>query len=219
MIKFNYPHLFKTAMTHRSAINEKKGSQESNERLEFLGDAVLEIIVSDYLYRKFPNLPEGKLTEKRAQIVQTKTLAAAAINLGLDSQLILSKGELKAGGNHNPSLLANAFEALTGAIYLDQGIVAAKKFIQTYLLSQINTLLKTINVQDFKSSLQEILQKKYKTPPKYKLISSFGPDHHKTFIVQVFLNQKKLGEGSGFSKQAAQQQAAKTALEKIKDLC
>lgn len=206
-------------MTHRSAINEKKGSQESNERLEFLGDAVLEIIVSDYLYRKFPNLPEGKLTEKRAQIVQTKTLAAAAINLGLDSQLILSKGELKAGGNHNPSLLANAFEALTGAIYLDQGIVAAKKFIQTYLLSQINTLLKTINVQDFKSSLQEILQKKYKTPPKYKLISSFGPDHHKTFIVQVFLNQKKLGEGSGFSKQAAQQQAAKTALEKIKDLC
>lgn len=212
MIKFNHPQLLTTALTHRSAINEKKGSVQSNERLEYLGDAVLELIVSDYLYRQFPDLPEGQLTGKRAQIVQTKTLAAAAHELHLGDKLIMSHGEKKAGGNNNPSLLANTFEALIGAIYLDQGIEAVKKFINANLLMKVNQLIQPIEIADFKSLLQEKWQKEHKIAPKYKLVKSFGPDHSKTFIVQVYLRSKLKGEGSGKSKQIAEQMAAKSAI-------
>lgn len=219
MIKFNHPELLITALTHRSAINEKKGSVHSNERLEYLGDAVLELIVSNYLYHQFPDLPEGQLTSKRAQIVQTQTLAAAATKLNLGEKLILSHGEKKAGGDKNPSLLANSFEALVGAIYLDQGITIAQKFIIENLLNPLILLIKSVEIDDFKSQLQEKWQKNYKTAPKYKLIKSFGPDHSKTFIVQVYLKSKLQGEGSGKSKQIAEQHAAKSALEKKIILC
>ena len=211
-LKFKNPKLLATALTHRSAINEKKGSHQSNERLEFLGDAILQLIVSDFLFKTYPQLPEGPLTQKRAALVQTKTLAAAAVKLNLGQNLIMSKGEKKAGGQTNVSLLANAFEALIGAVYLDQGFTQAADFIYQNLLQNLNLLLNQADIHDFKSQLQETWQKQFKTGPKYQLVNSFGPDHSKTFIVKVFLKGKLMGEGRGKSKQAAEQIAAKSAI-------
>lgn len=212
MISFSDQTLLKTALTHRSALNEKKGSDQSNERLEFLGDAVLELVVSDFLFKTYPHLPEGQLTQKRAAIVQTKTLAAAALKLNLGQNLIMSKGEKKAGGQTNVSLLANTFEAIVGAVYLDQGFTQAADFIFQNLLQNLNLLLNQADIHDFKSQLQETWQKQFKTAPKYQLVNSFGPDHGKTFIVKVFLKGKLMGEGRGKSKQAAEQTAAKSVI-------
>lgn len=212
MISFSDQTLLKTALTHRSALNEKKGSDQSNERLEFLGDAILELVVSDFLFKTYPHLPEGQLTQKRAAIVQTKTLAAAALKLNLGQNLIMSKGEKKSGGQTNVSLLANTFEALIGAVYLDQGFTKAADFTHQNLLQNLNLLLNQADVQDFKSQLQETWQKQFKTAPKYQLVNSFGPDHSKTFIVKVFLKGKLMGEGRGKSKQAAEQTAAKSVI-------
>jgi len=212
---FKNPELLAMAMTHRSALNEKKGSQQSNERLEFLGDAVLELIVSHYLFQHFPHLPEGQLTQKRSEIVQTKTLAAAAKRLNLGENLIMSKGEKKAGGASNIGLLANTFEALLGATYLDQGLKKTIDFVYQHLLNQLDELVTLAGVHDFKSELQESWQKRFKTAPKYQLIKTVGPDHAKTFVVKVLLNHQVKGEGEGLSKQAAQQAAAQKALEKI----
>jgi len=213
-ISFKNPQLLTTALTHRSALNEKKGAQISNERLEYLGDAVLELIVSNYLYKKFPNKNEGKLTLFRSQIVQTKTLAAVAEQLSLGSKLILSKGEKLSGGQQNQHLLANTFEAVIGAIYLDQGLPAVSKFIHQHLLTKINQIKKSTEITDYKSILQEKWQAVYKSAPVYKTISSTGPDHRKKFTVKVCLNKKPVGQGTGLSKQTAEQQAAKSALEK-----
>ncbi len=212
MISFSDQTLLKTALTHRSALNEKKGSDQSNERLEFLGDAILELVVSDFLFKTYPQLPEGRLTQKRAAMVQTKTLAAAALKLNLGQKLIMSKGEKKAGGQTNVSLLANTFEALIGAVYLDQGFTKAAEFIYQNLLQNLNLLLNQADIHDFKSQLQEAWQKQFKTAPKYQLVNSFGPDHSKTFIVKVFLKGKLMGEGRGKSKQAAEQTAAKSVI-------
>jgi len=212
MISFSDQTLLKTALTHRSALNEKKGSDQSNERLEFLGDAILELVVSDFLFKTYPHLPEGQLTQKRAAIVQTKTLAAAALKLNLGQNLIMSKGEKKAGGQTNVSLLANTFEAIVGAVYLDQGFTQAADFIFQNLLQNLNLLLNQADIHDFKSQLQETWQKQFKTAPKYQLVNSFGPDHSKTFIVKVFLKGKLMGEGRGKSKQAAEQTAAKSVI-------
>ena len=212
MIPFNDQTLLKTALTHRSAINEKKGSHQSNERLEFLGDAILELVVSDFLFKTYPKLSEGRLTQKRAAIVQTKTLAAAAIKLNLGQSLIMSKGEKKAGGQTNVSLLANTFEALIGAIYLDQGFTKAADFIYQNLLHKLTLLLNQTDIHDFKSQLQETWQKQFQTAPKYQLVKSFGPDHNKTFIVKVFLKRQLKGEGRGKTKQAAEQAAAKSVI-------
>ena len=212
MISFSDQTLLKTALTHRSALNEKKGSDQSNERLEFLGDAILELVVSDFLFKTYPHLPEGQLTQKRAAIVQTKTLAAAAFKLNLGQNLIMSKGEKKSGGQTNVSLLANTFEALIGAVYLDQGFTKAADFTHQNLLQKLDLLLNQADVQDFKSQLQETWQKQFKTAPKYQLVNSFGPDHSKTFIVKVFLKGKLMGEGRGKSKQAAEQTAAKSVI-------
>ena len=212
MIPFNDQTLLKTALTHRSAINEKKGSHQSNERLEFLGDAILELVVSDFLFKTYPKLSEGRLTQKRAAIVQTKTLAAAAIKLNLGQSLIMSKGEKKAGGQTNVSLLANTFEALIGAIYLDQGFTKAADFIYQNLLHKLTLLLNQTDIHDFKSQLQETWQKQFQTAPKYRLVKSFGPDHNKTFIVKVFLKRQLKGEGRGKTKQAAEQAAAKSVI-------
>lgn len=212
MISFSDQTLLKTALTHRSALNEKKGSDQSNERLEFLGDAILELVVSDFLFKTYPHLPEGQLTQKRAAIVQTKTLAAAAFKLNLGQNLIMSKGEKKAGGQTNVSLLANTFEALVGAVYLDQGFTQAADFIYQNLLQNLNLLLNQADIHDFKSQLQETWQKQFKTAPKYQLVNSFGPDHSKIFIVKVFLKGKLMGEGRGKSKQAAEQTAAKSVI-------
>lgn len=217
MIKFNLPKfinskLLDTALTHRSAINEKKGALESNERLEFLGDAVLELVVSNYLFTNFPDLPEGKLTQKRAAIVQTKTLATAALQLNLGQNLIMSKGEKMAGGQTNTALLANTFEAIIGALYLDQGFPQVSDFISKNLLQKLDLLLNQADTNDFKSQLQEKWQKQFKTAPRYLLVKSFGPDHKKTFIIKVFLKDRLMGRGEGKSKQSAEQAAAKSAI-------
>jgi ribonuclease-3 len=213
-LKFKNPQLLITALTHRSALNEKKGAPISNERLEFLGDAVLEVIVSNYLYHRFPHRPEGDLTHLRSQVVQTKTLATVARKLKLGSLVFLSKGEKKSGGAQNDSLLADLFEAVIGAIYLDQGLETTTKFIQQHLLSHIKQIKQEAKIVDYKSLLQEKLQARYKTAPVYRISKTSGPDHHKKFTVKVFLKRQAIGQGSGFSKQDAEQKAAQAALEK-----
>ncbi len=211
---FNKPQLLVSALTHRSALNERKNLKQSYERLEYLGDAVLELVISDHLYKTYPKKPEGELTHLRAQIVQTKTLAAAAKKIKLDQHLILSSGEKKAKGHQNPSLLADCFEAVVGAIYLDQGIKQATNFIQKYLLKNLDQLIKSAHITDYKSQLQELVQSKYKLTPTYQVIKTIGPDHNKEFTIKVFLDKKAIATGTGKSKQNAQQRAAKAALEK-----
>lgn len=202
-------NLNKVALTHRSALNENK-SLISNERLEFLGDAVLELIVSQHLYHSFPKDEEGKLSQNRSQIVQTRSLALAAKRLGLDRQIILSKGEAKSGGRQNESILADCFEAVIGAVYLTKGFTSAVKFIESHLLSFKPEII------DHKSLLQEIWQKQHHLAPKYKLLSTAGPDHQKTFTVGVYLKNRLIITGSGPSKQKAEIAAAAAAVAKFK---
>ncbi|MEK7513546.1 MAG: ribonuclease III [Patescibacteria group bacterium] len=204
--------LLLTALTHRSAVNETKGNTVSNERLEFLGDAVLELIVSDYLYQHYPDKPEGELTKLRAELVQTKTLGAAAQNLKLGEMMLLSAGEKHSGGQNNPSILADCFEAVVGSIYLDHGLAATISFINNHLIALKKTLLKQAQIVDYKSKLQMLWQKKYQVAPSYKIVGAKGPEHKKTFTVNVYLKQKAMGQGIGLTKQAAQQQAAKSAI-------
>ena len=205
--------LYQQAFIHRSYLNEHKNfNLKSNERLEFLGDAVLELIVSLYLFNKYPDYPEGKLTAIRAKFVQTQTLSLAAQRLDLGNNLKLSKGEKNANGNQNPSTLANTFEALIGAIYQDQGFDKTYDFVLNNLLKPAQKLFADKLPKDYKSHLQEFVQSQGKKTPKYKVVESLGPDHNKTFKVAVLVKSNKIAEGTGKSKQQAEQQAAKTAL-------
>lgn len=211
-LKFKDPKLLKQAFVHRSYLNESREFPESNERLEFLGDAVLSLIISTYLYRERPQDAEGDLTNLRAYIVKTKSLARAAKNLDLGKNLYMSRGEEQSGGRENPQLLANTFEALLGAIYLDQGWEAANQLVHQALLPLFQRELKMGAPEDAKSLLQELVQEKRKTSPRYKIISAKGPDHAKSFVVAVYMAGEKLGEGVGKSKQEAEEMAARTAL-------
>lgn len=204
--------LYRTAFTHRSYLNESNQPLESNERLEFLGDSVLSLIVSTMLFKERPNDNEGLLTNLRAFIVKTESLGKAAKVLNLGSFLKLSKGEELSGGRDNPQLLANTFEAVLGAIYLDQGIEKATGFVNLTLLPLFASEIKKGAPKDFKSALQEIVQGKFQTSPKYKILGTAGPDHAKKFTVGVFLDSKQIGEGSGSSKQTAEEEAAEKAL-------
>ena len=213
---FTNKTLLATAFVHRSYLNEhKKYKGPSNERLEFLGDAALSIVVSTFLYEKLPNEPEGKLTTSRASLVRTETLAKIAKSLSLGKHLVLSKGEEDTGGRGNPSILANTFEALVGAIYLDQGIAKVEEFLKKTVLSNWKSLIESA-VPDNKSRLQEFVQRKYHVSPIYKLISSWGPDHARQFEIGVFINEKNMGRGIGNNKQSAAQNAAKDALARLK---
>jgi len=214
-ISFSSKTLLKTAFVHRSYLNEhKKYKDPSNERLEFLGDAALSIVVSSFLYEKLPNATEGKLTTSRASLVRTETLAKIATSLSLGKHLVLSKGEEDTGGRENPSILANTFEALVGAIYLDQGIDKVEEFLKKTVLSDWKSLIESA-VPDNKSKLQEFVQRKYHVSPIYKLISSWGPDHARQFEIDVFIGEKKMGRGTGNNKQSAAQNAAKDALTRL----
>lgn len=216
-IKFKNYQLLRITFTHRSYLNEaKKENLESNERLEFLGDAVLEFIVSRWLFQEYPQHPEGALTDIRSNLVKTETLAKIARELELGKYLLLSKGERDSGGENNPSLLANTVEALIGAIYLEKGIKTAKNFIVIHLQAHLEQLIKQGKFKDCKSLLQEKLQAKEKRAPLYKILKEEGPDHNKTFTVGVFDQKKLIGTGRGKSKQAAEELAAKEALEKEK---
>src|SRR3989338_4545260 len=211
-IKFNNPNLLQQAFFHRSYLNEVKMNIQSNERLEFLGDSVLSLIVSYYLYTLKPTDSEGDLTNLRAHIVKTTSLAEAAEKLQLGKYLSLSKGEEISGGRNNPQLLANTYEALLGSLFLDQGLEAAKATINKTLLPFFEKAIKIGPPKDAKSSLQEIVQQQLKESPHYKILSTQGPDHAKQFTVAVYIKNIEKGRGSGASKQIAEEQAAKQAL-------
>lgn len=213
-VTFTDIRILRQAFTHRSYINEHRDEvSEHNERLEFLGDAVLELISTDFLYRKFSDKPEGELTAYRAALVNAVTCAEVANELGMDDYLLLSRGEAKDKGRARGILLANAFEALIGAIYLDQGYDAAKAFIDTHLLHKIDEIVRKNLWRDPKSTLQEKIQEAEGSTPYYSVVRESGPDHDKEFIVGVYVKDMVLAQGSGKSKQEAEQDAARSALE------
>jgi ribonuclease III len=213
-VDFNNLELLITAFTHRSYVNEhKKTVKEHNERLEFLGDAVLELVVTEYLYSKYSE-PEGVLTNWRSALVRTESIGAAASRLGFEPLLRLSRGEKRGTPRARAQILANAFESVIGAIYLDQGYEAAKKFIAENLLITFEEILKSGSWMDPKSHLQELVQSQEGHTPQYKVLEEVGPDHEKTFTVGVFVDGKIRGQGTGPSKQNAQVAAAEDALKK-----
>lgn len=210
--RFNDISLLITAFTHRSYVNEhKKTTKEHNERLEFLGDAVLELVVTEYLFSNYEE-QEGILTNWRSALVRTESIGAAAQKFGFESMLRLSRGEKKGTERGRAQILANSYEAVIGAIYLDQGYEKAKDFIAKSILVTFNEILSKGTWVDPKSQLQEIVQSQEGFTPVYKVISEEGPDHDKTFTVGVFVDGRLLGQGVGPSKQAGQQQAAESAL-------
>jgi ribonuclease-3 len=214
-VTFRSIELLERAFVHRSHLNEAKNQRISNERLEFLGDSVLSFLTSDFLYTQYPDYEEGTLTNIRSSLVKTNSLADVARILHLGDLLLLSHGEEASGGRNNPSLLADAFEALLGAIYLDQGSDVARTFLAKYLFPRTKEIIDTKSYVDYKSLLQEIIQQESRVSPTYQVIKSEGPDHAKTFWVQATANDSVLGSGSGKSKQEAEQKAALNALEKI----
>lgn len=210
--EYNDIQLLITALTHRSYVNEhRKSVTEHNERLEFLGDAVLELVVTDYLYRNYDE-QEGILTSWRAALVRTESIGAAGHKLGYESLVRMSKGERQGSERARMQILANAFEATIGSLYLDQGYDAASKFIHDHILSKLDAILTEGSWRDPKSHLQEVSQRIDGATPVYKVIEEVGPDHDKVFTLGAYVNGTLMGKGTGPSKQAAQQEAAKAAL-------
>lgn len=214
--EFKEIQLLIDAFTHRSYMNEhKKSTRVHNERLEFLGDAVLELSVTDYLYRNF-NEPEGILTSWRSALVRTESIGAAGHALGYEPLIRLSRGEKRGSDRARQQILANAFEALIGAIYLERGYDEADKFIDKHILAKLDGILEAGSWRDPKSHLQEVSQAMDNATPQYKVIEEIGPDHEKVFTLGVYVAGELLGTGTGHSKQIAQQDAARTALEYYK---
>lgn len=211
-ITFNSLNLLSQAFLHRSYLNEVKVNSKSNERLEFLGDSILSLIISSILYQQRTEDNEGDLTNLRAYIVKTKSLAQAAENLKLGDYLKLSKGEDAGGGRQNPQLLANTYESMLGAIYLDQGFEVAKGVVERTLIPLFESEIKGGPPKDAKSELQELVQEKEKQSPHYKTLKTYGPDHAKEFLIGVYIRGKEVGRGKGNSKQEAENQAAQDAL-------
>lgn len=211
--EFNDINLLVTALTHRSYVNEHKTVQAHNERLEFLGDAVLELVSSDFLYRNYDE-PEGVMTALRAALVRTESIGEAGKELGYEPLVRLSHGEKKGSDRAHDSILADCFEAVIGAIYLDQGYDAAKEFISKHILVKIDTILAEGSWRDPKSYMQELSQKNDGETPVYHTLKEEGPDHDKTFTVGVYVGTKKMGTGTGHSKQEAQTEAAKEGIKK-----
>lgn len=212
---FQNKDLLTRALTHRSALNEKLSSSAvSNERLEFLGDAVLELATTTFLFRECPTEPEGNLTAYRSALVKTTTLAELASELGIGNELLMSKGEEASGGRTNESLLANTMEAIIGALYLDQGFQVVEVFLAKTLFPKFKVIKAEKLYKDNKSQLQEMVQARGLGTPNYEVVKAVGPDHDKTFTVEVLVDGSVVGTGTGRSKQLAQQEAAQVALEK-----
>ncbi len=210
---FTNKQLVETAFTHRSYLNENRSAgREHNERLEFLGDAVLELVVTEFLYKKYPEKPEGELTALRAALVNTQSIADAATKLGMNEFLLLSRGEAKDTGRARGIILANAFEAIIGAIYLDAGYVPAYAFIESQLFHKTDEVVEKKLWEDAKSKFQEIAQEKLALTPTYEMVNQTGPDHDKRFVVAVYLGSEKTALGEGRSKQEAEQDAAQKGL-------
>jgi ribonuclease-3 len=214
-IDFKNPALLENAFIHRSYLNEAKGDIQHNERLEFLGDAVLELIVTEYLYQKFPTKPEGEMTALRSALVKGETLAEIAKELEFGNYLKLSKGEARSGGSEKPYLLANTFEAVLGAIYLDAGFDVSQKFVAKYLLPNLEKIIAEGSQVDAKSRFQEIAQEKLAITPRYDLLNESGPDHDKVFEMGAYIGKDLYGKGKGVNKQSAEQAAATEALKKL----
>ena len=212
--QFTDASLMTTAMTHSSYANEHRDlHMQNNERLEFLGDSILGLVSADYVFHRYPNVPEGQLTKVRAAVVCEKTLYEVAKELGLDHHLLLGHGEEMGGGRQRPSILADSVEALIGAIYLDGGLEAARSFIMTFLPAKVDLAEAGHAFRDYKTALQEIVQKIRQETLQYRLSGESGPDHDKRFTVQVLLNSNIFAEGIGRSKKEAEQMAARSALE------
>jgi ribonuclease-3 len=207
---FKDKSLLTEALTHSSYANEKHDGRACNERMEFLGDAVLSIVSAEYLYKKFPNLPEGKLSKLRSSLVCTQSLSTFAREINLGDYLLLGKGEQASGGADRPSILEDAFEALIAAIYLDGGMECAKKHILRFLSKDVDN--HHTNFKDYKSALQEVVQQNPDETLNYVLVGESGPDHDKRFKAEVHLNSNVIGAGIGRSKKQAEQEAAKEAL-------
>lgn len=218
--KFKNEDLLMTALSHRSSLNEPTSgtkAKDSYERFEFLGDAVLELATTEFLFDKFPNEQEGILTAYRSSLVKTTTLAKVARELELGKKMYMSKGEEATGGRENDGLLADVFEAVVGAIYLDQGFEAVKKFLNDQLFPKFAEIKDKKLYRDSKSVLQEVVQAKGLPTPTYSVIEESGPDHDKTFVIEVEVDGGVVGKGTGKSKQFAQQQAAREALDKLEE--
>ena len=210
---FKDKRFLETAFTHRSYLNENRAAgREHNERLEFLGDAVLELAVTEFLYAKYPEKPEGDLTAYRAALVNTQSISDAASKLGMNEHLMLSRGESRDTGRARAIILANAFEALIGAIYLDSGYAPARDFIASQLFHKTDEVVAKRLWQDAKSKLQEIAQEQLGVTPTYEVASQSGPDHDKRFVVGAFIGGERFALGEGRSKQEAEQDAAQKAL-------
>ena len=212
--EFNNKDILKRALTHTSYANEHK--KESNEKLEFLGDSILEFISSDYIYHKYSNLTEGEMTKVRAAVVCGENLAKVAKLYNIGEWLYLGNSELRSGGKDRVAILEDAIEAIIAAIYLDGGIEPVKKFIIENLEDEIEKATKNVGIKDYKTVLQEILQENGEVKIQYEIIKEMGPDHDKSFIAQVKLNGKVLAKGEGKSKQKAEMKAAKKAIKEIK---
>jgi len=213
-ITFKNKELLRRAFTHRSYLNENRGAESShNERLEFLGDAVLELMVTEYLFEKYPDSNEGDLTAYRASLVNAITLSEAAQKINVNDFLLLSKGETKDTGKARQYILANTMEAIIGAIYLDQGYDSAKYFISKNLFHLIDKIVADKSWIDAKSKFQEKAQEKESLTPQYKSLKEEGPDHDKKFTIGVYIDNELIAEGAGMSKQEAEQEAARKALE------
>ncbi|GAB4506514.1 MAG: ribonuclease III [Anaerolineales bacterium] len=214
--EFRDPALLQQALTHSSYVNENRDTMlADNERLEYLGDAVLDFMVADWLFREYPDLAEGEMTNLRARLVREDTLARLARGIHLGEHLLLGKGEAESGGRSRPHNLCAAFEALVGAVYLDADLDVVRAIFKPILAPELERALHDQSARDPKSLLQEWVQARYHLTPTYETVSEEGPDHAKVFTVQVVLNDRVLGVGTGASKQAAAQQAASAALRRL----
>ncbi|MCK4259036.1 MAG: ribonuclease III [Halanaerobiales bacterium] len=215
-VEFKNKAYLKKSMTHKSYANENRHKKaKPNERLEFLGDAVLNLVISEYIFKRYPNYPEGELAKTRAVVVSSLTLARISKRINLGQFLLLGKGEEMTGGRERDSILADVFEALLGGIYLDQGLEVAREFIHAHLIDEILSVERGEHIHDYKTLLQEEIQKRSNTRPIYQVASEEGPDHNKQFDIEVEFSGKIIGKGTGKSKKDAQQKAAEDALQRF----
>lgn len=215
-LSFSDKTLLQRALTHRSYLNENPNYPlDDNERLEFLGDAVLDFITADYLYHHLPEMPEGRLTNLRSALVRTEKLAQFALDFGLGTFLFLGRGEEDSGGRERLALLCDAFEAVIGALYLDQGIIATREFVLNIIEPALTEILDAETDKDAKSRLQELAQSQLRITPTYRTIDEQGPDHAKEFTVEAVIGNQSYGQGTGYSKQSAAQSAAENALKNL----
>lgn len=213
--KFNDRKYLALAFVHRSFVNENREVKENNERLEFLGDSILGLMIAEYLYRYLPNTPEGELSFLRSRLVEASSCVQYLHKLSVEEFILLGKGEQRNGGRGRESILSDLFEAIIGAVYLDGGLEAAKRFLFRNFSTEIQDILKT-PLRNWKALLQDWCQKKYQQTPVYKVISESGPDHRKSFRISVLVNNQEVGFGSGPSKKVAQQAAAEDSITKLK---